>query len=147
MPGVEPTIIIGGEVDYLGGNAKLGKGCTLLPKPMKVMDLFKIAPKIAVVTNIENDHMDHYGTMENILKAFKQFLHNLPVEDGLAVSALKMKIFAVSCRNRAASTYPMQSECRRITRPRLFIQTVREPRRLYRGRKHWANCLTCTWPA
>ena len=45
----------------------------------------KFAPHIAVVTNIENDHMDHYGTMENILTAFNTFLEKLPRETGLAV--------------------------------------------------------------
>lgn len=84
--GVEPTIIIGGEVDYLGSNAKLGKGPYLVAEADESDGSFlKLLPKIAVVTNIENDHMDHYGTMENILKAFKQFLQNLPAEDGLAV--------------------------------------------------------------
>lgn len=84
--GVEPTIIIGGEVDYLGSNAKLGSGKYLVAEADESDGSFlKLSPKIAIVTNIENDHMDHYGTMDNILKTFRQFLHNLPKEDGLAV--------------------------------------------------------------
>jgi len=84
--GIEPTIIIGGEVDYLGSNAKLGAGKYLVAEADESDGSFlKLLPKIAVVTNIENDHMDHYGTMENILKAFRQFLQNLPEADGLAV--------------------------------------------------------------
>jgi UDP-N-acetylmuramate--alanine ligase len=84
--GVSPTIIIGGEVDYLGSNAKLGQSKYLVAEADESDGSFlKLLPKIAVVTNIENDHMDHYGSMENIRKAFRQFLQNLPKEDGLAV--------------------------------------------------------------
>ena len=84
--GAKPTIIIGGEVDYLGSNAKLGEGKYLVAEADESDGSFlKLMPKIAVVTNIENDHMDYYGTMENILKTFTKFLKNLPKEDGIAV--------------------------------------------------------------
>ena len=84
--GVSPTVIIGGEVDYLGGNAKLGKGEYLVSEADESDGSFiKLNPYIAVVTNIENDHMDHYGTMENIRKAFKEFIQNVDKETGYAV--------------------------------------------------------------
>ncbi len=82
----DPTVIIGGEVDYLGGNAKLGhSGCMVAEADESDGSFLTLYPKIAIVTNIENDHMDHYGTMENIIKAFRQFLHNLPEKDGVAI--------------------------------------------------------------
>ena len=68
--GISPTIIIGGEVDVLGGNAKLGKG-------ESDGSFLKLRPHIAVVTNIEDDHLDHYGTLANIRKAFREFLENI----------------------------------------------------------------------
>ncbi|MDF2563924.1 MAG: UDP-N-acetylmuramate--L-alanine ligase [Massilibacillus sp.] len=84
--GVEPSIIIGGEVDYLGSNAKLGNGEYLVAEADESDGSFlKLLPDFAIVTNIENDHMDFYGTMENILKTFEKFLNNLPKEDGLAI--------------------------------------------------------------
>lgn len=84
--GVDPTILIGGELDYLGGNAKLGKGKFLVAEADESDGSFlKFAPAIAIVTNIENDHMDFYGTMENILHTFNQFLMKLSATDGLAV--------------------------------------------------------------
>lgn len=84
--GLAPTIIIGGEVDYLDGNAKLGAGRHLVAEADESDGSFlKLMPKIAVVTNIENDHMDYYKTMDNILKTFGKFLHNLPREGSLAV--------------------------------------------------------------
>lgn len=73
--GISPTIIIGGEVDVLGGNAKLGKGEYLVSEADESDGSFlKLLPQIAVVTNIEDDHLDHYGTLENIRKAFREFL-------------------------------------------------------------------------
>ena len=76
--GISPTIIIGGEVDVLGGNAKLGKGeCLVSEADESDGSFLKLRPHIAVVTNIEDDHLDHYGTLANIRKAFREFLENI----------------------------------------------------------------------
>ncbi|MDR3590088.1 MAG: UDP-N-acetylmuramate--L-alanine ligase [Negativicutes bacterium] len=84
--GTDPTIIIGGELDYLNGNAKLGQGEYLVAEADESDGSFlKLAPHIAVVTNVENDHMDYYGTMDNILQAFTEFLGKLQAETGLAI--------------------------------------------------------------
>ena len=84
--GIDPTVIIGGEVDYLHGSAKLGTSKYLVAEADESDGSFlKYSPQIAVVTNIENDHMDFYKTMENILITFKKFLHNLPRETGLGI--------------------------------------------------------------
>lgn len=83
--GVSPSIIIGGEVDYLGSNAKLGESDYLVSEADESDGTFlKYYPYIGIVTNVENDHMDHYGTMENIIKAFTQFLNQIR-EDGWGV--------------------------------------------------------------
>ncbi len=85
--GVDPTIIIGGQVDYLAdSNARLGKGEYLVSEADESDGSFlKLLPHIAVVTNVENDHMDHYGTMDNIKKAFRQFLENTDEKTGTCV--------------------------------------------------------------
>jgi len=84
--GLDPTVIIGGELNDIGGNAKLGSGKYLVAEADESDGSFlKLSPKIAVVTNIENDHLDFYETMENILHSFKEFLHNLPPDDGVAI--------------------------------------------------------------
>jgi len=83
--GVDPTVIIGGELHDIGGNAKLGRGKYLVAEADESDGSFlKYAPYIAVVTNIENDHMDHYKTMDNIRLAFRAFLSHIS-EDGAAV--------------------------------------------------------------
>lgn len=81
----DPTIIIGGDLDYIGGNSKLGKGEYLVAEADESDGSFlKFTPAVAVVTNIENDHMDYYKNMDNILQTFVKFLHRLP-EDGTGI--------------------------------------------------------------
>ncbi len=84
--GLDPTIVIGGEVDYLGGNARLGRGDYLVSEADESDGSFlKLRPHIAVVTNVEDDHLDHYGSVENIKKAFRSFIENLDPASGKAV--------------------------------------------------------------
>ncbi|TCS80863.1 UDP-N-acetylmuramate--L-alanine ligase [Pectinatus cerevisiiphilus] len=76
--GVDPTVVIGGVVDYFHGNARLGKSEYVIAEADESDGSFlKFYPYVAAVTNIEDDHMDHYGTMENIIKAFRQFISNV----------------------------------------------------------------------
>lgn len=83
--GVDPTVIIGGEVSSLGGNARNGQGRFVVAEADESDGSFlKFYPYLAVITNIENDHMDHYGTEENIYAAFKQFAGSVK-EGGRAV--------------------------------------------------------------
>ena len=83
--GIDPTIVIGGEVTSLGGNARNGAGPYVVAEADESDGSFlKFYPHLAVVTNIEDDHLDHYGTEENIHKAFKQFLGNI-TEGGKAI--------------------------------------------------------------
>lgn len=84
--GISPTVIVGGEVPDLGTNAVLGESEYLVSEADESDGSFlKLRPHIAVVTNVEDDHMDHYGTMENIIKAFKEFIQNVDKETGYAV--------------------------------------------------------------
>lgn len=84
--GVDPTIIIGGESADLKTNAILGKSDWLVSEADESDGSFiKLKPAVAVVTNIEDDHLDFYGTVERIRAAFKIFLENLDKEKGLAV--------------------------------------------------------------
>ena len=83
---LSPTVIIGGESPDLGTNALLGKGEYLVSEADESDGSFlKLRPHIAVVTNVENDHLDHYGTMENIRAAFKEFIENTDEKTGCAV--------------------------------------------------------------
>lgn len=84
--GTDPTVVIGGEVDYLHANSILGKGEYVIAEADESDGTFmKFNPYIAVVTNIDADHMDHYGSLENVIDAFKCFIQKLDPQEGLAV--------------------------------------------------------------
>lgn len=83
--GVDPSFVIGGESADLGTSAILGKSDYLVSEADESDGSFiKLKPAIAVVTNIEDDHLDFYGTVEKIRAAFKIFLENI-TEGGVAV--------------------------------------------------------------
>lgn len=84
--GTDPTVVLGGATDYLGGNARLGQGPYIIAEADESDGSFlKFDSFLAVVTNIEDDHLDHYGTVENIRKAFIEFIHHISDEKGAAI--------------------------------------------------------------
>lgn len=81
----EPTIVGGAYLPQIHGNAQLGTGKYLVAESDESDGSFLLLhPQIAVVTNIEADHLDHYGTYENVVQGFTDFVNQLP-QDGLAV--------------------------------------------------------------
>lgn len=77
---MDPTVVIGGRLDIWGGsNAKLGQGDILVAEADESDGSFlALSPAIAVVTNIDHEHMDHYGNMETIRETFISFINNIP---------------------------------------------------------------------
>ena len=76
---LDPTCIIGGKVDALGGNAKSGSGEYMIAEADESDGSFLQLPATyAIITNIDNDHLDHYGSVENIDDAFSRFVGHLP---------------------------------------------------------------------
>ena len=77
---LDPTIVIGGKLDSLGSNAKLGKGEFLVAEADESDGSFLLlSPTIAVVTNIDEEHLDHYkGGLEEIKDTFVQFIRKIP---------------------------------------------------------------------
>lgn len=85
MAGLDPTILIGGEIEQLKSNAKLGQGEYLIAEADESDgSLVRLSPNIAVITNIEADHMDYYSDICEIRGTFGKFLSRLP-QDGLAI--------------------------------------------------------------
>ena len=77
--GLDPTVVIGGRLKNLKSGAKLGRGEYLVAEADESDGSFlKLSPTIAVVTNIDNDHLDYYGTMENIKAAFIKHINSVP---------------------------------------------------------------------
>jgi len=75
----DATHIIGGIVSNLGGNARSGKGEYLIAEADESDGSFLLLnPEIVAITNIDNDHLDHYGTKDKIEEAFIQFINQVP---------------------------------------------------------------------
>jgi UDP-N-acetylmuramate--alanine ligase len=87
--GLDPTVVIGGRLNSLGTNARLGQGDFLVAEADESDGSFvKLMPTIAVVTNIDPEHLDHYhGGIDEIKEAFLNFINKIPFY-GLAVLCL-----------------------------------------------------------
>jgi UDP-N-acetylmuramate--alanine ligase len=86
--GLDPTAVVGGKLNALGSNAKLGKGTFMVVEADESDGSFlHLSPYIAVITNIDPEHLDHYGTMEALQQAFVDFADRVPFY-GLAVVCL-----------------------------------------------------------
>lgn len=73
--GHDPTAVIGGKLDAINGSGRLGKTETMVAEACEFRDTFlHMAPDIAVVLNIDNDHMDYFKTMENMILSYRRFL-------------------------------------------------------------------------
>ncbi|HEU4521483.1 MAG TPA: UDP-N-acetylmuramate--L-alanine ligase [Thermoanaerobaculia bacterium] len=76
--GLDPTVLVGGMVRNLDTNAKTGKGEFLVVEADEYDRTFhRLHPEVAVVTNIEADHLEYYGSFEAILEAFRVFLQGI----------------------------------------------------------------------
>jgi len=77
--GLDPTAVVGGKVNVLDSNAKLGKSELMVVEADESDGSFlKLHPSIAVVTNIDPEHMDHYGTLDRLQNAFVEFCNRVP---------------------------------------------------------------------
>lgn len=77
--GLDPTVIVGGRLKSFGTGGVLGKGEFLVAEADESDGSFlKLSPAISVVTNIDNDHLDYYGSMKALDKAFAEFSDNVP---------------------------------------------------------------------
>ncbi|MDR3629874.1 MAG: UDP-N-acetylmuramate--L-alanine ligase [Desulfocapsaceae bacterium] len=77
--GLDPTIVVGGKVDSLGGNAKLGMGEFLVAEADESDGSFlKLSPVLEIVTNIDLEHLDYYRDLEQIKSTFLEFIDKVP---------------------------------------------------------------------
>jgi UDP-N-acetylmuramate--alanine ligase len=77
--GLDPTVVVGGRVDALGSNARIGKSEYLVAEADESDRSFlKLSPVLSVVTNIDREHMDCYRNMRDVRKAFLDFMDRVP---------------------------------------------------------------------
>ena len=85
---LDPTVVIGGKVNSLGGSAKLGKGEFLVAEADESDGSFlKLSPAIAIVTNIDPEHLDYYRDLDHINETFLAFINKVPFY-GVAILCL-----------------------------------------------------------
>jgi UDP-N-acetylmuramate--alanine ligase len=76
---IDPTIVIGGRLDLIKSTAKLGQGDWVVAEADESDGSFqRLSPEVAIITNIDNDHLDHFGSMSNLEKAFYEFAMRIP---------------------------------------------------------------------
>jgi UDP-N-acetylmuramate--alanine ligase len=77
--GLDPTVVVGGKVNALGSNARLGEGDLFVAEADESDGSFlRLTPTIAVVTNIDPEHLDHYGTHDALKEAFVEHANRVP---------------------------------------------------------------------
>jgi len=77
--GLDPTVVIGGKLDHLGGGARLGQSDLLVAEADESDRSFlKLYPTIALITNMDMEHLDCYSSMEEIRGAFLEFINRIP---------------------------------------------------------------------
>jgi UDP-N-acetylmuramate--alanine ligase len=77
--GLDPTVVNGGIINAYGTNARMGAGEWMVVEADESDGTFlKLPADIAVVTNIDPEHLDHYGTFDRVREAFRQFVENVP---------------------------------------------------------------------
>ncbi|NCN42183.1 UDP-N-acetylmuramate--L-alanine ligase [bacterium] len=77
--GMDPTIVVGGRLEWIQSTAQLGKGEWLVAEADESDGSFnRLSPEVVVITNIDSDHLDHYGDFRNLQNAFMEFASRIP---------------------------------------------------------------------
>jgi len=110
--GMDPTIVIGGRLGILDSNARLGKGELMVVEADESDGSFlKLTPTLAVVTSIDHDRLDHYGSLEGLQDAFVGFLNKVPFYGTGIVCLDEPNIQSILPRlERRVTTYGMAAQ-------------------------------------
>ena len=113
--GVDPTAVIGGRLSAFGSNARLGRGEYLVAEADESDRSFlMLYPTIAVMTNIDREHMESYGSFADLQQAFVEFANKVPFYGSVVACADDEAIAAILPRiNRPLFTYGLEGRKRR----------------------------------
>jgi UDP-N-acetylmuramate--alanine ligase len=106
--GLDPTVVNGGIINAYGTNAKVGEGEWIVVEADESDGTFlRLKSTVAVVTNIDPEHLDHYGDFEAVKKAFQAFVENIPFYGFAAVCTDHPEVLAMAARveNRRLIAY------------------------------------------
>jgi UDP-N-acetylmuramate--alanine ligase len=110
--GLDPTIVVGGRVDALGSNAKLGKSQYMVVEADESDRSFlKLSPILAVITNLDREHMDCYRDMADVEQAFLTFIDKLPFYGAVTACVDNPQLAGILPRaHRRVFTYGVAAE-------------------------------------
>jgi UDP-N-acetylmuramate--alanine ligase len=109
--GLDPTAVIGGRLSAFGSNARLGQGEFMVAEADESDRSFlKLFPTIAVITNIDHEHLENYGGFEDLRQAFVDFANKTPFYGGVVACLDDVNLAAVLPRmTRRVTTYGLES--------------------------------------
>jgi UDP-N-acetylmuramate--alanine ligase len=109
--GLDPTAVIGGRLRAFGSNARLGQGEFMVAEADESDRSFlKLFPTIAVITNIDHEHLENYGGFEDLQQAFVDFANKTPFYGGVVACLDDSNLAAVLPRmTRRVTTYGLDS--------------------------------------
>ena len=116
--GLDPTTVIGGKVHGMGTNARLGQGELLVAEADESDGTFlMLSPVIAVVTNIDPEHLDYYGDMDRMRSAFLEFMNRVPFYgvSVLCLDSVNVRSLLPQVRKRVI-TYGTTDDCEYVAR-------------------------------
>ena len=110
--GLDPTAVIGGRVRAFGSNARLGRGDLMVAEADESDRSFlKLFPTIAVVTNIDHEHLENYGGFDDLLQAFVDFANKVPFYGGVIACADDANLARIIPRmTRRVTTYGLKGD-------------------------------------
>ena len=127
--GLDPTVVVGGRVDAMGSNARLGKSQYLVAEADESDRSFlKLSPILSVVTNIDREHMDCYRDMRDVRRTFLEFMERVPFygvvvacNDDLALRRLLPRVHrrVTTYGTSRGSDFLIRMESSRLDRRRL----------------------------
>ena len=110
--GLDPTVVVGGKLGALGTNAWLGKGDFLVAEADESDGSFnRLSPVLVVVTNLDREHLDHYGSDEALDSAFEEFINKVPFYGAAILCLDDPRLAALIPRvNKRTITYGLASQ-------------------------------------
>ncbi len=110
--GLDPTAVIGGRLSAFGGNARLGRGELMVAEADESDRSFlKLFPTIAVITNIDHEHLENYGGFDDLQQAFVDFANKVPFYGAVVACADDVHLSAVLGRmTRRVTTYGLDAD-------------------------------------
>ena len=109
--GLDPTAVIGGRLSAFGSNARLGRGELMVAEADESDRSFlKLFPTLAVITNIDHEHLENYGGFDDLQQAFVEFANKVPFYGGVIACADDPHLAAILPRmTRRVTTYGLDA--------------------------------------